>query len=74
MSYLRVSIGSSDMNDHVYSYDDVAPGEADPTLARFSLAPDKVDVIPVLKEILAIDPHDQDSRLAVVRAGMDEDQ
>ena len=56
VSYLRVSIGSSDMNDHVYSYDDVAPGEADPTLARFSLAPDKVDVIPVLKEILALDP------------------
>ncbi len=56
VSYLRVSIGSSDMNDHVYSYDDVPPGETDPTLTKFSLAPDSGDVIPVLKEILALDP------------------
>jgi glucosylceramidase len=55
-SYLRVSIGSSDMNDHVYSYDDVPAGETDPDLKKFSLAPDRADVIPVLKEILAIDP------------------
>lgn len=56
VSYLRVSIGASDMNDHVYSYDDVPPGQSDPTLAKFSLAQDEVAVIPVLKEILAIDP------------------
>ena len=57
VSYLRVSIGASDMNDHVYSYDDMAPGELDPNLTKFSLAPDETTVIPVLKEILAIDPH-----------------
>jgi glucosylceramidase len=56
VSYLRVSIGSSDMNDHVYSYDDMPAGETDPKLRRFSLDPDRADVIPVLKEILAIDP------------------
>ncbi|MHB1673883.1 MAG: glycoside hydrolase family 30 protein [Acidobacteriaceae bacterium] len=56
VSYLRVSIGSSDMNAHVYSYDDMAAGETDPTLAKFSLAPDQVDVIPALKEILALNP------------------
>ena len=56
VSYLRVSIGSSDMNDHVYSYDDLPPGQTDPGMARFSLAPDHAYVIPVLKEILAIDP------------------
>jgi glucosylceramidase len=56
-SYLRVTIGSSDMNDHVYSYDDMPPGGSDPTLAKFSLATDRADVIPVLKEILAINPH-----------------
>jgi glucosylceramidase len=55
-SYLRVSIGSSDMNDHVYSYDDMPSGQADPDLKNFSLAADRADVIPVLKEILAIDP------------------
>src|SRR5579871_4127993 len=55
-SYIRVSVGSSDMNDHVYSYDDLAKGETDPTLAKFSLDPDRTEVIPVLKEILAINP------------------
>ncbi len=56
VSYIRVSIGASDMNDHVYSYDDVPAGQADPKLEKFSLAPDKEAVIPVLKEILAINP------------------
>ncbi|MGC1872655.1 MAG: glycoside hydrolase family 30 beta sandwich domain-containing protein [Acidobacteriaceae bacterium] len=56
VSYLRVSIGSSDMNANVYSYDDLPAGETDPTLAKFSLAHDEVDVIPALKEILAINP------------------
>lgn len=57
VSYIRVSIGASDMNDHVYSYDDVGAGQADPKLEKFSLDPDKVAVIPVLKEILALNPH-----------------
>ncbi|WP_254244990.1 hypothetical protein [Hymenobacter sp. BRD67] len=38
VSYLRVSIGASDLNDQPYTYDD---GPADPTLANFSLAPTK---------------------------------
>jgi carboxylesterase type B/O-glycosyl hydrolase len=53
ISYLRVSIGASDLNDHVFSYDDLA---ADSGLHRFDLGPDKQDVLPVLKEILAINP------------------
>jgi glucosylceramidase len=56
VSYLRVSVGSSDMNDHVYTYDDLPKGQSDPDMAHFSLAPDETDVIPVLKEILAINP------------------
>jgi glucosylceramidase len=56
VSYLRVSIGSSDMNASVYTYDDLPVGDTDPTLAKFSLAPDEVDVIPALKEILALNP------------------
>jgi glucosylceramidase len=56
VSYLRVSIGASDMNDHVYSYDDMPAGQTDPKLEKFSLAPDEETVIPVLKEILKIDP------------------
>jgi glucosylceramidase len=57
VSYIRVSIGSSDMNDHAYSYDDMPAGQTDPNLAKFSLAPDRADVIPVLKEIIALNPH-----------------
>jgi glucosylceramidase len=56
VSYLRLTIGSSDMNDHVYSYDDLAPGDTDADMAHFSLDPDKSDVIPLMKQILAIDP------------------
>ena len=55
-SYIRVSVGASDMNDHVYSYDDMPEGLTDPAMAKFSLGPDRADVIPVLKEILAINP------------------
>jgi glucosylceramidase len=56
-SYLRISIGSSDMNDHAYSCDDVAAGSADPHLEKFNLDIDRATVIPVLKEILALNPH-----------------
>jgi glucosylceramidase len=51
VSYLRLSIGSSDLNEKVFSYDDVA---GDTSLSHFNLAEDKTDVIPVMKEILAI--------------------
>jgi glucosylceramidase len=57
VSYLRVSIGSSDMNGNVYSYDDLPEGQTDGEVAKFSLGPDRMDVIPILKEILAINPH-----------------
>ncbi len=56
VSYLRVSIGASDMNERVFSYDDLPAGESDVEMAKFSLGPDRADVIPVLKEILAIRP------------------
>lgn len=56
VSYIRVSIGASDMNDHVFTYDDVPTGQTDPSLMHFSLAEDETDLIPVLKEILAISP------------------
>jgi glucosylceramidase len=55
-SYIRISVGASDMNDHVYTYDDRAPGETDVDLKRFSLEPDREYVIPVLKQIVAINP------------------
>jgi glucosylceramidase len=56
LSYLRVSIGSSDLDDRPFSYDDLPAGQTDADLVKFSLAPDHAAVIPVLKEILAIGP------------------
>ncbi|HET9747170.1 MAG TPA: glycoside hydrolase family 30 beta sandwich domain-containing protein [Chitinophagaceae bacterium] len=56
ISYLRVSIGASDLNAEVFSYDDMPPGQTDVNLANFSLSKDTVDVIPLLKEILGINP------------------
>jgi glucosylceramidase len=55
-SYLRVTIGASDLNDRVYSYDDLPLGQTDPELSRFSVEPDRSEVIPILKEILAVNP------------------
>jgi glucosylceramidase len=54
VSYLRISIGASDLNSQVYTYDDSTT--PDPTLANFSLAPDQAYFIPMLKEILAVNP------------------
>ncbi|MBL7744082.1 MAG: glucosylceramidase [Chitinophagaceae bacterium] len=56
VSYLRLSIGASDLSQTVFSYDDMPAGQTDPTLANFSLSKDTVDLIPVLKQILTINP------------------
>ena len=56
VSYLRISVGSSDLDDHVFSYDDLPAGETDPQFKKFSLAADETNLIPVLKQILAINP------------------
>ncbi|HMK05729.1 MAG TPA: glycoside hydrolase family 30 beta sandwich domain-containing protein [Ferruginibacter sp.] len=56
ISYLRIGIGATDLSTSVYSYDDMPVGQTDPTLASFSLAPDQPALIPVLKEILSVNP------------------
>jgi len=56
VSYLRISIGASDLNNAPFSYDDMPDGQKDLNLSNFSLAADTVDLIPLLKEILAINP------------------
>lgn len=55
VSYLRLSIGASDLDGTVFSYDDLPEGQTDPSLSKFSLAKDKA-LIAMLKEILAINP------------------
>ncbi len=55
---VRVPIGASDFtrNGKPYSYDDVASGETDPTLSRFSVAHDDAYIIPALREARRFDP------------------
>jgi glucosylceramidase len=56
ISYIRLSIGASDLNSFVFSYDDLKENETDFDLEKFSLSQDLNDVIPIMKEILAINP------------------
>jgi glucosylceramidase len=57
ISYLRVSLGASDLSASVFSYDDMPAGQTDVSLTNFSLSKDTTDVIPILKQILAINPN-----------------
>ena len=56
VSYLRISIGASDLDAQVFSYDDMPAGQTDVNLTQFNLSKDTVDLIPLLKQILAINP------------------
>jgi glucosylceramidase len=57
INFLRISIGASDLNSSVFSHDDVPNGTTDTLLQHFSLAADTVDLIPILKVILQINPN-----------------
>jgi glucosylceramidase len=56
ISYLRISIGASDLDSSVFSYDDLPKGETDESLSRFSLSMDAINLIPILQSILKINP------------------
>ena len=56
INYLRVSAGSSDLDAYPFTYNDLPKGKTDKELKNFSLAEDQKNVIPVLKEILALNP------------------
>lgn len=56
ISYLRISVGASDLSESVFSYNDLANGETDSLMKQFSLSKDTIHLIPVLQKILAINP------------------
>ncbi len=56
ISYLRISVGASDLDANVFTYDDPPKGETDFALKHFSLGQNLQDLIPVLLEIIAIQP------------------
>lgn len=54
--FTRLTIGASDFSRRHYSLDDMPPGQTDPELKHFSLAPEREDVIPAVKQALALNP------------------
>ena len=56
LSFTRLTIGASDFSPRHYTFDDVAPGQRDPTLARFTIEPDRANRLPVVQRALAINP------------------
>ena len=53
---MRMTIGASDFSLKPYTLDDVPPGQTDPALEHFNVTSNLQDVIPVVREVLAIDP------------------
>lgn len=56
LSAMRTTIGSSDMSRFHFTYDDMPPGETDPTLANFSIAVDEPDRIPIIQWAKRLNP------------------
>ncbi|RYF98221.1 MAG: glucosylceramidase, partial [Chitinophagaceae bacterium] len=56
VSYIRVSIGASDLSAKVFTYNERPAGQTDVNLEHFSIAEEMTDLVPVLKKILAINP------------------
>jgi glucosylceramidase len=56
ISYLRITIGASDLSASPFTYNELAAGQTDNNLNNFSIAPEMTDLVPVLKSIIAINP------------------
>jgi glucosylceramidase len=56
VSYLRISIGASDLSTSTFTYDDMPAGQTDINLVNFSIDKEKQDLIPILKKIVALNP------------------
>ena len=57
VSYLRLSIGASDLSANVFTYNERPNGQTDVNLDNFSIAAEMTDLVPILKKILAINPN-----------------
>lgn len=56
ISYLRISIGASDLSAAPFTYDETPDGEADENLDYFTIAEEQADLLPVLKRVVALNP------------------
>jgi glucosylceramidase len=57
VSYLRISIGASDLSAKVFTYNERPAGQTDVDQDHFSITEEMVDLVPILKKILAINPN-----------------
>src|ERR1035437_1775185 len=57
VSMLRVPMGASDLvHGPAYTYDDMSVGQADPSLAHFSIEHDMAYIIPALQDAFKLNP------------------
>jgi glucosylceramidase len=56
LDMLRLTIGASDFSLKPYTLDDLPAGQVDPDLAHFNIAAELPDVIPAVREVLAVNP------------------
>jgi glucosylceramidase len=56
LSFIRNPMASSDLARFSYSYDDLPAGQTDPNLAKFSIAHDLADVVPLTKHARQLNP------------------
>lgn len=55
-SFVRITMGASDLSSYTFTYDDMPAGQTDPNLNNFNIAAEMQDLVPVLKKIVAINP------------------
>ncbi|MFE4956572.1 lectin [Streptomyces sp. NPDC056653] len=56
LSFVRNPMGGSDLARTGYTYDDVPSGQTDPSLAKFSIAHDLEDVLPLTEQAKQLNP------------------
>ena len=53
---MRLTVGASDFSLKPYTFDDVPFGQTDPQLQHFNITPTLHDLIPTVRQVLAINP------------------
>jgi glucosylceramidase len=56
MNMARLTIGATDFSPQPYTLDDLPTGQTDPSLQHFNITPDLREVIPTVREVLAVNP------------------
>src|SRR5258708_6634142 len=53
-SFVRITIGASDLSSSDFTYDDMPSGQTDVNLRNFSINQEMTDLVPALKKIIAV--------------------